>query len=146
MANRRMLSKGIVCSDAFLEMSTGAIVLYYHLVMNADERGYVNNARSIISTFDEINVGHLQELISKKFILDRERGLYLIKHWYVHNDIPRCKVEETRYTDDLKHIYFDENYSYTVRNTDKPVIETLNSFVKEKKRAKRNEKKVKENK
>ena len=134
MPTRRMFSNDILGTDAFLEMSVEAQVLYFHLVMGADNRGYVNNARSIISSFDGINIGHLTELVINKFVLDRDRGLYLIKHWYIHNDMPTRKVEETKYLDDLQHIYFDENNSYTVRQTDKPVVETLNSHLKEKKK------------
>lgn len=141
---RRMISNDIVATDAFNDMSINARCLYFHLVMNADNRGYINNARSIISCFDDMNTGHLQELIAKKFVLDRDRGLYLIKHWYIHNDIPRTKVEETRYIDDLKHIYFDENNAYTVRQTDKPVIETLKSHIKEKKKLRKRNKKENE--
>lgn len=133
MAQRRMFSKDIVCSDAFLSMSVNARALYFHLAMNADERGYVNNVRSVMSMFDDINIGHLQEIIASKFILDRENSLYVIKHWYIHNDIPRFDIGETKYLDDLKNLYFDENFSYTVRTTEKPVVETLKSYIKEKK-------------
>jgi len=134
MADRRMFSNTVVSSDAFLNMSTAARVLYYHLVMNADNRGYINNLRSIVSSFDELTMNDAEELVVNKFVIKREKGLYLIKHWYIHNDIPTCKVEETRYSDDLKQLYFDENFSYTEKVTDKPVLETLKMFVKEKKK------------
>ena len=100
MARRRMFSLEIVDSDSFNEMSTEACVLYFHMVMHADNRGYVNCAKTIISNLQGANTGHLIELLNKRFVLKRKEDVYLIKHWYIHNDIPKGRVEETNYIDD----------------------------------------------
>ena len=47
MAERRMFSKTIVDSDAFLEMPLSTQALYFHLSMRADDDGFLNNARKI---------------------------------------------------------------------------------------------------
>ena len=47
MAERRMFAKTIIDSDAFLEMSTSAQALYFHLGMRADDDGFVNNPKKI---------------------------------------------------------------------------------------------------
>lgn len=125
MRDRRMFSLAIVGSDAFLDMSIEAQALYFHLALHADNRGYINGVRRIISSIDGLNLGHLNELINKKFILDRGVGLYLVKHWYIHNDIPHKVFDESCYADDLNNLYFDINNAYTTRKTERPVMEVI---------------------
>lgn len=137
-----MFSKDITSSDAFLSMSHQSQVLYFQLVMSADNRGYINNARAIISMFDGISTDNLKELIAKKFILDRGNGLYLIKHWYIHNDIPTYMAEESNYIEDLSSLYFDSNFAYTEKTTENSVVATLKGKRKPEKESK---KKVKRN-
>ena len=47
MAERRMFSKTIVDSDAFLDMPMSTQCLYFHLNMRADDDGFVNNPKRI---------------------------------------------------------------------------------------------------
>ena len=48
MANKRMFSKQIIDSDAFLEMPLSTQALYFHLSMRADDDGFLNNAKQIM--------------------------------------------------------------------------------------------------
>ena len=48
MANKRMFSKHIVDSDAFLEMPLSTQALYFHLNMKADDDGFVGNPKRIM--------------------------------------------------------------------------------------------------
>jgi hypothetical protein len=47
MAEKRMFTKKITDSDAFLEMPLSSHALYFHLNMQADDDGFVNNPRKI---------------------------------------------------------------------------------------------------
>lgn len=47
MAQRRMFSLQIVDTDAFLDMSQSAQLLYFHLAMRADDDGFVGNVKKI---------------------------------------------------------------------------------------------------
>lgn len=123
MAKHRCFSKDIVCSDDFKDMPISSQALYFHLGMEADDRGYVNNARSIIKTISA-SVGDLETLINKKFVLLRGNNLILIKGWKINNTIQPSRLIETKYTDDLKRLFFDENNSYTENPTDRPVLPT----------------------
>lgn len=140
-----MISKDIVCSDAFISLSVEAQILYFHLMFNADNRGYINNTRLVMASLGTINKTHLDELVSSKFVLDRGNGLYLIKHWYIHNDIPKYLSEETNYLVDLESLYFDENYSYTKNATENPVKNVLGKKkpIKENKRKTKTKSKTK---
>lgn len=125
MADRRMFSSSIVCSDAFLSMSIQARCLYYHLVIEADNRGFVSTAIQLMQRLNDLSKANLNELIDKKFIIKINDYLYLIKHWYIHNDIPTCKIEESHYLEELENIYLDLNNSYTTRKTSKNALEFL---------------------
>lgn len=127
MANRRCFSKDIVCSDDFYDLPISSQALYFHLGMQADDRGYVNNARSIIKIIGS-SAGDLEQLINKKFVLVRETNLILIKGWRINNTIQPSRLVETKYTEDLKKLFFDENNSYTENNTDKPCQQIVDNL------------------
>ncbi len=121
MANRRMFSKDIVRSDEFLDLSATAQLLYFHLGMEADDRGYVNNVKSIIRLIGT-SYCDLEQLVNKKFVLLREGSLVLIKGWRINNSIQPSRIVETKHLEDLKKLYFDENHSYTEHETSTPCI------------------------
>lgn len=121
MANRRMFSKDIVRSDAFLDLPISSQALYFHLGMEADDRGYVNNPKMVIRSISA-TVGDLEQLSSKRFILVRGEGLILIKGWRINNSIQPTRLVESKFVDDLKKLFFDENNSYTEKPTERPVL------------------------
>lgn len=123
MANRRMFSNQIVRSDFFMDLPISAQALYFHLGMETDDRGYVSNPRTILKMIGA-SVGDLEALINKKFVLLRENGLILIKHFKINNYIQSDRFKETAYIEDLKQLFFDENGSYTEKTTNKPCIQT----------------------
>ena len=47
MAEKRMFSAKIIESDAFLDIPATAQMLYFHVCMNADDDGFVNNPTSV---------------------------------------------------------------------------------------------------
>lgn len=126
MTNRRMFSRDIVRSDAFLDLPISSQALYFHLGMEADDRGYVNNPKTVIRSVG-VTVGDLEQLANKKFILIRENSLILIKHWKMNNLIKNDRFKETKYVDDLKKLFFDENNSYTETPTKMPCLKSTDT-------------------
>ena len=127
MANRRMFSKDIVRSDAFLDLPISSQALYFHLGMEADDRGYVSNPKTIIRSLGT-TIGDLEQLANKKFILIRGEGLVLIKGWRINNYIQNDRFVETKHIDDLKKLFFDENNSYTEKDTKMPCIQNVSKM------------------
>lgn len=117
-----MFSKDIIRSDAFLDLPISSQALYFHLGMEADDRGYVNNPKTVIRSIGA-TVGDLEQLANKRFILVRDEGLILIKHWRINNLIKNDRFKETKYMEDLKKLFFDENNSYTEYHTNEPCIQ-----------------------
>ena len=142
MAVRRMFNDSIINSDIFYFMSLEAQMIYVRMVLNADNRGFLNRTKHYVDVDIMKYQTALAELMDKKFIIKIDDGIYLIKHWYLHNDIPPCWVT-SNYEEHLEKLFFDENYAYTTRQTDKPVIETLKSFVREKEKPLKTKKKKK---
>lgn len=125
MANRRMFSLDIVDSDAFLDLPLTSQALYFHLGMRADDDGFINNPMRILRTIGG-NKSDFEMLIHKRFLLIFPNGVVVIKHWKMHNYIPRDRYKETVYLDEKSLLTLKENGSYTECNT--PCIQNVYSL------------------
>lgn len=112
MGKRRMYSKDIVRSDAFLDLPVSSRELYFQLGMDTDDRGYIPNAKSIIRLIGA-NQGDLEPLIAKGFLLLRGDTLLLQKHFTINNSVRGDRFHETTYIDDLRKLFIEDNGSYT---------------------------------
>lgn len=113
MADKRMFSKTIVDSDAFLDMPQTTQLLYFHLSMRADDDGFINNPRSIMRNV-KCSEDDMKILAVKKFIIPFESGIVVIKHWKIHNYIAKDRYHETKYKEEKSLLTLDENNSYTL--------------------------------
>lgn len=111
MAEKRMFSKQIIDSDAFLDMPLSAQALYFHLSMRADDDGFVNNpqkiTRIISAAKDDLTI-----LFAKNFILSFESGVIVIKHWRINNYLRADRYKETVYQDEKEELEIKKNGSY----------------------------------
>lgn len=112
MANKRMFSMNIVDSDAFLDMPQSTQNLYFHLCMRADDDGFVGNPKKILRLIGGA-VDDLRVLVTKKFVLDFENGVIVIKHWRMHNTLQTDRYKPTSYLDERKKLFIKEDKSYT---------------------------------
>lgn len=117
MANKRMFSKQITDSDAFVDMPATSQLLYFHLNMQADDDGFVSNPKRIIRM---INVGDddLKILLVKRFLLPFESGVVVIKHWLLHNAVRKDMYKETQYLEEKKMLQIKDNGVYTELRND----------------------------
>lgn len=113
MAERRMFSKTIIDSDAFLDMPLSSQSLYFHLSMRADDEGFVNNPKKIQRVIG-CSEDDLKLLIAKKFILAFDNGVIVIKHWKIHNYIQKDRYKPTVYQEEKQQLHMKENKSYTL--------------------------------
>ena len=114
MAEKRMFTKKIVDSDAFLDMPLSTQCLYFHLNMRADDDGFINNpkkiARMIGASEDDLKL-----LIAKRFTLAFESGVIVIKHWRMHNLLRKDRYNATQYQEEYQLLELKDNGSYTER-------------------------------
>ena len=111
MAERRMFAKTIIDSDAFLDMSVTARLLYYDLSMRADDDGFVNSPKKIMRMVGA-SEDDLRMLAMRKFIIPFDNGVVVIKHWRIHNYIRTDRYNETTYSEQKELLEFDENGAY----------------------------------
>lgn len=116
MAERRMFAKTIIDSDAFLDMPLSAQALYFHLGMRADDDGFVNSPKRIMRLVS-CSEDDMKLLITKKFIIPFDSGIVVIKHWKIHNYIPKDRYHETKYLEEKSQLRLKENGSYTTLDT-----------------------------
>ena len=124
MAERRMFSKSIVLSDAFLSLPASARCLYFSLGMLADDDGFVGNIKSIQKMI-RARSGDLSALINARFIIYFQSGVVLIKHWRINNLIKSDRYKPTNYQKELSKIMAENNGAYTERNQNGTSLETV---------------------
>ena len=113
MAQKRMFSLSVVDTDKFLEMPVSARLLYYELGMRADDDGFVNNWKKIL-TFTGLKEDDIKILIAKQFIIPFDSGVIVIKHWRLNNYLQNDRTKPTIYQDEYKQLGLDENNVYTM--------------------------------
>lgn len=113
MAQKRMFSLKIVDSDAFIDMSQTAQLLYFHLAMRTDDDGFVDNPKKIMrmigSGGDDFKI-----LIAKKFIIGFDSGVIVIKHHRINNNWDKYNCKRTQYLEEFETLNIKENGSYTI--------------------------------
>ena len=112
MAEKRMFSKKIVESDAFLDMPLSSQALYFHLCMGADDDGFLNAPKRIMRMLG-CTKGDLEILARNKFILCFDSGIVVIKHWRINNNIQKDRYKPTQYIEELSQLTIKENNAYT---------------------------------
>ena len=113
MAERRMFAKKITESDAFLDMPSSTQMLYFHLSMNADDDGFVNNQKQIQRMCGASN-DDFKLLVAKSFVILFESGIIVIKHWKMHNYIQSDRYRPTDYVDEKSMLGIKKNKAYAL--------------------------------
>lgn len=142
MAERRMVSKKIVDSDLFIDMSLSGQVLYFHFLMRADDEGFIGNPKTIMRVIG-CNEDDYKILLAKKFVIAFQSGICAIRHWYIHNYIQKDRFTNSQYTEekallritkDRVYISVDEDCTQTVYKLDTKVRKGQDSSVKNSKK------------
>ena len=117
MSDRRMFSKAITESDAFTELPFSSQALYLQLSMNADDEGFVNNAKRVVKVMDATD-NDLLELVNKSFLIKFDSGIYVIKHWKVNNRIRADRKKETNYPEEKSLLSENSTGVYSLKTED----------------------------
>ena len=113
-----MFSKRIISSDAFMDMSASAQMLYFHLSMWADDEGFVNNPKTI-QRMCGADSEDMSALIKNGLVIRFESGIIAIKHWKTHNYIRGDRIKPTFCTDEKAMLTVGEDgvYSFAEQNS-----------------------------
>lgn len=117
MAEKRMFTKKITDADEFISLPSSTQALYLHLCMSADDDGFNNQVQMAMfkahASIDDVKI-----LLTKRFILQFESGVIVIKHWRMANALRKDRYTETAYQEELKQLKIKDNGSYTVISED----------------------------
>lgn len=112
MAERRMFTKKVTDDDNFVNLSASAQALYLHLTMGADDDGFCNQISA--SMFKaHASVQDLEALLEKRYLLQFENGVIVIKHWRMANALRKDRYTQTAFKEELSRLKIKDNGAYT---------------------------------
>lgn len=112
MANRRMFARTVTESDAFIDLSKDAQLLWFHLGLIADDDGFLNSVRRVMRLCD-IEESALSELVKTGFLLEFDSGVFLIRDWLIDNQLRGDRYHETTFQHEKSLVSLDESKRYT---------------------------------
>lgn len=106
-----MMSKDIVDTDKFLDMSLSTQALYMHLLVRADDDGFVANPKRIMRMIGS-NDDEMKVLMSKEYVIPFDSGVCVIRHWKIHNYIQKDRYNKTDCLEEKAQLSEEENGVY----------------------------------
>lgn len=94
MRDKRMISNTIIENDIFTELPFSAQCLYFHLILKADDDGFVSSPKKILRSIGTTE-DDLQKLINTGYVDIFDSGVLVINHWNVHNSIRKDTYKNT---------------------------------------------------
>lgn len=94
MAVKRMMNTNIINTDEFLSMPMSARLLYYDFCMRGDDDGFIDSPQKIMK-MNGCSQDDLKVLVTKKYVIPCENGIFVITHWFIHNTIRRDRYNPT---------------------------------------------------
>ena len=113
MADRRMISKKLILSDSFDTLAEKAKLLYLRLIIEADDDGFVGGLRHILSAAG-VNKRSLEALCDKGFTILFSSGVVVVRHWKIHNRVPKDRYTPTMYIAEREQLTLDESGAYVL--------------------------------
>ncbi|AAK05118.1 replisome organizer [Lactococcus lactis subsp. cremoris] len=110
-----MFSKEVTTSDLFVDMPSSSQLLYFHLGMEADDEGFIGNAKMLSRAYGSNN-DDLKLLEAKGFIIAFPSGVTVVKDWNLNNKIRKDRQKPTIYTEEKILLSLDSKGSYLLGN------------------------------
>jgi len=110
-----MFSKEITTSDTFVDMPMSSQLLYFHLGMEADDEGFIGNAKMLSRAYGA-NSDDLSLLKAKGFIIMFENGVSVVKDWNLNNKIRKDRIKPTIYRSEKSLLNVDIDGAYYLGN------------------------------
>ena len=122
MAERRMMAKSVIDTDAFLDMPASTQSLYFHMLLRADDDGFIASPKGILRIIGASD-DDLKLLLAKQYLFRFESGVVVIKDWKIHN-----YIQSDRYKPSLqperKLLNITANKEYALTSSDVSNMDT----------------------
>ena len=116
MADKRMMSKSVIDTDVFIDMPISTQCLYFHMLLRADDDGFLKNAKTIMRTVGA-SPDDVKLLIAKQYLIPFDTGIMAIKHWRIHNYIKKDRYKPTD-CEEIKLLEVNEKGEYVLAEPD----------------------------
>lgn len=131
MAERRMISRKIAEDDRFVDMHPVSKLLYFYLVLNADDDGFVGSVK-MINFLTDADQSNYDELLENNLILEPTKsGVYVITDWYAQNKIEPKIYKATEYLSVRALLFIKTNFAYTTNPDEKDIISPVDYWIKQ---------------
>lgn len=108
-----MISESDIGSTKFIKNSLGAQALYMHLIVKADDDGFVSNALPVARMIGA-SQKEVDELVGNGYLLDMGDDVHVIKHWFINNMMRKETYKPTEYQNKRSKLYIKRNFAYTL--------------------------------
>lgn len=119
MAERRMMAKSVIETDLFMDMPMSSQCLYFHLLLRADDDGFITSPRRIMREVG-CHEDDMKLLVAKNYIIPFDSGVIVIKHWKIHNFIRSDRYTPT-HCDERAQVELTKKKIYELKTPDVPV-------------------------
>lgn len=106
-----MISKKIVDTDLFLDMPVSSRLLYYDLLIRADDDGFVGSPKKITKMVGASD-DDLKILVGKRFLIPFDSGVCVIRDWRIHNYIKNDRYTQTQYIAEKGQLMVTQSKAY----------------------------------
>ena len=106
-----MISVDVFETDWFARLPFSSQVLYVHMILNADDDGFVDNVEGLMRLYG-IERKYYRELIGRGYVIDFESGVVVIVHWRKMNKVRVDRYTPTDYKEELRRLTLDEKDRY----------------------------------
>ena len=121
MAERRMMAKSIIKSDQFLEMPISSQLLYFHLLLDADDDGFINAPKSIMRVIGAKD-DDMRVLQAKGYTIPFDSGVIVIKHWRMHNSLRKDRYNPNpQLENERKQLIINDRKEYELATNWQPI-------------------------
>ena len=122
MAERRMMAKSVIDTDAFLDMPASTQNLYFHMLLKADDDGFIASPKGILRIIGASD-DDLKLLLAKQYLFRFESGVVVIKDWKIHNYIQSDRYKPSLHPE-RELLTITANKEYTLTNSDVSNMDT----------------------
>lgn len=115
-----MMAKSIIKSDQFLEMPMSSQLLYFHLLLDADDDGFINAPKSIMRVIGAKD-DDMRVLQAKGYTIPFDSGVIVIKHWRMHNSLRKDRYNPNpQLENERKQLIINDRKEYELVTTWQP--------------------------
>ena len=116
-----MMAKSIIKSDQFLEMPMSSQLLYFHLLSDADDDGFINAPKSIMRVIGA-KEDDMRVLQAKGYTIPFDSGVIIIKHWRIHNTLRKDRYNPNpQLENERKQLVINDRKEYELATTWQPL-------------------------